>query len=91
MLYYHRIDISDRIDINKTSASKEWCDICVYCFFVDKRWKFHTYVCNRCHDVLMMSVNLNDSAILNICSVDYFGITNELAKVMLKIYSEILT
>ena len=27
MLYYDRIDVSEGIDINKTSASKE-CDIC---------------------------------------------------------------
>ena len=29
MLYYDRIDISEGIDINKTSASKE-CDVCHY-------------------------------------------------------------
>ena len=29
MLEYERIDISQRIDINKTKASKE-CDICHY-------------------------------------------------------------
>ena len=29
MLEYDRIDISERIDINKTSASKK-CDICHY-------------------------------------------------------------
>ena len=29
MLEYERIDISERIDINKTKASKE-CDICHY-------------------------------------------------------------
>ena len=27
MLYYDRIDVAERIDINKTNASKE-CDIC---------------------------------------------------------------
>ena len=27
MLYFDRIDISERIDVNKTSESKE-CDIC---------------------------------------------------------------
>ena len=32
MLYYDRIDISEGIDINKTSASKE-CDISCYWFF----------------------------------------------------------
>ena len=29
MLYYDRTDVSQGIDINKTSASKE-CDICHY-------------------------------------------------------------
>ena len=28
MLYYDRIDISERIDVNKTNASKDW-DICI--------------------------------------------------------------
>ena len=26
----------------------------------DKEFKFQTYVCNGCQDVLIMSVNLND-------------------------------
>ena len=26
----------------------------------DKEFKFQTYVCNGCHDVLIMSINLND-------------------------------
>ena len=29
MLYYDRIDVSEGIDVSKTSASKE-CDICHY-------------------------------------------------------------
>ena len=29
MLYYDRIDVSEGIDVNKTSASKE-CDVCHY-------------------------------------------------------------
>ena len=32
MLYYDRIDVSERIDVNKTSASKE-CDVCHYWYF----------------------------------------------------------
>ena len=34
MLEYDRIDISEVIDVNKTSASKE-CDICHYWYFKD--------------------------------------------------------
>ena len=32
MLYYDRIDISEIIDVIKTSASKD-CDICHYWYF----------------------------------------------------------
>ena len=35
MLYYERIDISEIIDVNKTSESKE-CDICHYRYFLIK-------------------------------------------------------
>ena len=57
MLYFDRIDVSERIGINKTSASKE-CDIYHYWYFLNKCFKFQPNVCNRCHDLLMMSVNL---------------------------------
>ena len=34
MLYYERVDVSEEIDVNKTSASKE-CDICHYWYFLN--------------------------------------------------------
>ena len=34
MLQYERIDVSERIGVNKTSASKE-CEVCHYWFFKD--------------------------------------------------------
>ena len=61
---------SDGIDINKTSESKE-CDICQYWYFLNNGFKFQPDVCNRCHDVLVMSINLSDIAVLNINGVDY--------------------
>ena len=66
MLYYDRIDVSEGIDINKTSESEE-CDICYYLSLS----KFHSCVCNRCHDLVMMSTNICDIVILNIKSADY--------------------
>ena len=64
MLYYDRIDVSEGIDINKTIKWKK-CDICHYWYFLNKGFKFQSYICNRCHDILMMSMNL-DIAILKI-------------------------
>ena len=62
MLSYDRIDVSEGFDVNKTSASKE-CDICHRWYFLNYSFKFQPNVCNRCHDLLMMSVNLRDIAI----------------------------
>ena len=70
MLYFDRIYVSEGIDVNWTSASKE-CDICYYCYFLNKEFKFQSDVYNGCHDALMMSLNLNDTAILNIYGVNY--------------------
>ena len=36
MLYNDRTDVSERIDVNKTSESKE-CDICHYWYFLYKK------------------------------------------------------
>ena len=43
-------------------------------------FKFQSYVCNGCHDVLMMSINLNDIAILNISNADYCCIISGISK-----------
>ena len=49
MLYYDRNDISKGSDVNKKSESKD-CDICYYCYFLDKDFTFQPNVCNGCHD-----------------------------------------
>ena len=63
MLYYDRIGVSEGIDVNKKSESKD-CDICHYWYFSSKGFQFQPNVCNRCHDLLMMLVNLSNIAIL---------------------------
>ena len=70
MLYFNRIDVSEGIDVNETRALKE-CDICHYWYFLNYGFKFQRNVYNRCHDLLMMSMNLSDVAILNIQGSDY--------------------
>ena len=64
MLQYQRIDVSEGIDLNKISASKE-CELCHYCFFKDIGFKFEEHVCNKCHDLLTIAYSLKDIAILN--------------------------
>ena len=79
MLFYDRTDVSEGIDINKTSSSKE-CDTCHYWYFLNKGFKIQPNVCNRSHDLLMMSTNLNDIVILNIKSADYRCIISGISK-----------
>ena len=62
MLEYDRIDISERIEINKTNASKEW-DICHYWYFKDIGFKFEPYLCNGCHDLVQKAMSFNDVAL----------------------------
>ena len=52
MLEYDRIDISEGIDTNKTSASKE-CSICHYWCFLDKNFNYEHYLCNGFHDLML--------------------------------------
>ena len=79
MLYYYRIDVSEGIDVNKTSEPKE-CGIYRYWHSLDKGFKFQPDFCNGCHNVLMMSMNLSNIAIVNIHGANYLA---EFAKVRL--------
>ena len=63
MLEYDRIDISEEIDVNKTSASKE-CDICHYLYFKDIGFKYEPNLCNGCHDLMQKDMSFNDVAIV---------------------------
>ena len=70
MLKYNRIDISEGIDTNKTSASKE-CNICHYWYFLDKNFNYEPYLCSGCHDLMQKAMNSNDVAIVSIKGNDY--------------------
>ena len=70
MLEYNRIDISERIDINKTNASKE-CDISHYWYVLSKNFKNETYLCNGYHDLMQKATNFNDVAIFSVKGSDY--------------------
>ena len=80
MLYFDRIDISEGINVNKISPSKE-CDICHYWHFLCYSFKFQPNVCNRCDDLLMMSMSLSDIAILNNKGLDYRCIISLIRKI----------
>ena len=64
MLQYEKIDPSEGIDVNKTSASKE-CELCHYWFFKDVGFKFEEQICTRCHDLLTIAHSLRNIVVLS--------------------------
>ena len=79
MLYYDRIGVSKGIEVNKRSALNEY-DVCHNWYFLNYSLKFQPNVCNRCHDLLMISINLSNIAILDIKGSDYCCIISLISK-----------
>ena len=70
MLEYDRIDSSEGIDTDETSASKE-CNICHYWNFLDKNFNYDPYLCNGCHDLMQKAMSFKNVAIVSIKGNDY--------------------
>ena len=71
MLEYDRIDISEGIDINKSSDKSKECHIYDYWYFLDKNFSYQKYLCNGCHDLMHKAMSFNNFAIVSIKSNDY--------------------
>ena len=63
MLEYDRIYISEGIDVNKTSLSKE-CDICHYLYFKDIGFKNEPYIWDGYHDLMQKAMSFDNIAIV---------------------------
>ena len=70
MLEYDRIDMSEGIDTNKASTSKE-CNISHYWYFLDKNFNYEPYLCNGFHDLMQKAMSFKDVAIVSIKGNDY--------------------
>ena len=79
MLYYDGIDVSEGSNVNNASASKE-CDISHYWYFLNYSFKFQPNVCSRCHNLLIISINLSDIAILKMKDSYYCYIISLISK-----------
>ena len=53
--------------------------ICHY-FFFNHGFKFENYVCNGCHDLTMLSVNISDIAIITVKNTYYRCIVHNISK-----------
>ena len=76
-MYYDRIDISQGRDLAKSNNSKE-CMICHYSF-PNHGFNFEGYVCNRFHDLTMLSVDISNIAIITFKKVDYHCIIHNIS------------
>ena len=72
------LDIAEGIDPTKSNKSKE-CMIFHYWFF-NHGFKFQDPICNGCHDLSMLSVNISDIAIITVTNGDYRCITHNILK-----------
>ena len=63
MLEYDRIYISEGIDVNKTSNSREF-SLCKFYYFLNKNFNYQMYLCDRCHDMSMKANNMQNLAII---------------------------
>ena len=59
MLEYDRIDISEGIDVNKTSLPKQ-CDICHYWYLEDISFRYEPRLCNFCNDLMKKTMIFNN-------------------------------
>ena len=71
MLEYDRIDISDRIDVNKSNDKSKECGICHYWYVLDKNLTDEQYLCDGCHDLMQKAMSVNGVAIVSIKGDDY--------------------
>ena len=71
MLEYDRIDISEGIDINKSSDKSKECHICLFWYFLDKNFSYEPHLCNGCQDLMQKAMSFNDVAIVSIKDSDY--------------------
>ena len=66
MLYFDIIDISkDALMLIKQILQKSAIFVTIG-IFLDKGFKSQPKVCNGCHDALMISINLNNIALLKV-------------------------
>ena len=81
MFVYYKCYISIELTFLKElmliRQANQW-NICQY--FLNKGFKFQSNICNRYHDLLMMSMNLSNIAILNIKGSDYRCVISGISK-----------
>ena len=65
MLEYDRIDLSEGIDVNKTSNSREcsFCHYYYYYYFLGINFNYQKYLCDGCQDMSMKANSMQNLAV----------------------------
>ena len=64
--------------IDKSNDSKESI-VCHYWYF-NHGFKFQNSVCNGCHDLTVLFLNLSDIAIITVKDIDYRCVVHDISK-----------
>ena len=78
MLYYDRTDISEGIDFTISNRSKE--DMISHYWFFNHGHKFQDSLCNGCHDLTMVRVNISNFATKTVKNFHYCCIIHKISK-----------
>ena len=78
MLFYDRIDLGEKIDVDKSNNNNKRI-VCHYWYF-NHGFKFQKLVCNDCHDLLMLRLNISDIAIITVKGIYYRCIIHGISK-----------
>ena len=70
MLNHNKTNVPEDIDVNKTNLLKRVSYLALL-VLPDKGFKFQLSSCNRCYDLLMISIEINNIVDLNIHGIDY--------------------
>ena len=85
-VYYKRyisieLTFLKKLTLTKQAHQNSVMDVCHYWYFLNFSFRFQPNVCNRCHILLLMSMNLSDIAILNIKRSDYHCIISLISNI----------
>ena len=70
MLEYGRIDVSKGFYFSKNDGSDD-CIICYYWHFHEINFRFHSEVCDCCHNLMQKAMSFNDVAIVLVKESDH--------------------
>ena len=65
MIEYERINISEKIDVDKANKSKE-CMLCHYWYFLHKNFSYGPYLCDDCYNCSQKSRDFKNIAIVHV-------------------------